>query len=89
MGRRWLLLGVQVLHRSFEEARCQLNVKGEHMNALGGVHGGVIFSLADILLRWLVMQGMRHIQAYRLIFVICAALKIIRKVSWILAQTHL
>jgi len=32
----------------FEEARCQLNVKGEHMNALGGVHGGVIFSLADI-----------------------------------------
>ncbi|MBR7735464.1 PaaI family thioesterase [Acinetobacter nosocomialis] len=42
------LLGVQVLHRSFDEARCQLNVKDEHMNALGGVHGGVIFSLADI-----------------------------------------
>ncbi|WP_269506153.1 PaaI family thioesterase, partial [Acinetobacter baumannii] len=42
------LLGVQVLHRSFDEARCKLNVKDEHMNALGGVHGGVIFSLADI-----------------------------------------
>jgi uncharacterized protein (TIGR00369 family) len=26
----------------------KLNVKDEHMNALGGVHGGVIFSLADI-----------------------------------------
>jgi acyl-CoA thioesterase len=42
------LLGVQVLHRSFDEARCKLNIKDEHMNALGGVHGGVIFSLADI-----------------------------------------
>lgn len=35
------LLGVQVLHRSFDEARCKLNVKDE-------LHGGVIFSLADI-----------------------------------------
>ena len=53
------LLGVQVLHRSLTK-RVASNVKDEHMNALGGVHGGVIFSLADIALRWLVMQGMRH-----------------------------
>ncbi len=48
MGSKCPLLGVQVLHRSFDEARCQLNVKDEHMNALGCVHGGVIFSLANI-----------------------------------------
>lgn len=42
------LLGVQHLQRSFDSATCRLVLRDEHCNALGGVHGGIIFSLADI-----------------------------------------
>lgn len=42
------LLGVQHGPSRFEEASCWLIVGSEHCNALGGIHGGVIFSLADI-----------------------------------------
>lgn len=42
------LLGIEPLHSSFERAVCRLSVGDEHRNALGGIHGGLIFSLADI-----------------------------------------
>lgn len=42
------LLGVEHLSASFEQAACRLRLGAEHHNALGGVHGGLIFSLADI-----------------------------------------
>lgn len=42
------LLGVEYLHCGFDSASCRLAVRGEHLNALGSLHGGVIFSLADI-----------------------------------------
>ncbi|WP_430443354.1 MAG: PaaI family thioesterase [Pseudomonas piscis] len=42
------LLGVEHLHASFEQATCRLRLAPEHLNALGGVHGGLIFALADI-----------------------------------------
>lgn len=42
------LLGVQFMKRSFKEASCYLYVRDEHCNALGGLHGGLIFSLADV-----------------------------------------
>ncbi len=42
------LLGVTSLHSNFEQAACRINVNNQHCNALGGIHGGLIFSLADI-----------------------------------------
>lgn len=42
------LIGVKSLHSSFEQAACRLSINDEHRNALGGIHGGLIFSLADI-----------------------------------------
>lgn len=42
------LLEVEYLQRSFEKARCRLTVHDQYRNALGGIHGGIIFSLADI-----------------------------------------
>ncbi|WP_336848182.1 PaaI family thioesterase [Pseudomonas juntendi] len=42
------LLGVEWLHSSFDQAVCRLLISQHHRNALGGIHGGVIFSLADI-----------------------------------------
>ncbi|HBN9861353.1 TPA: PaaI family thioesterase [Pseudomonas aeruginosa] len=42
------LLGVESLHSRFEQAACRLRVGDQHRNALGGIHGGLIFSLADI-----------------------------------------
>ncbi len=42
------VLGVVFVESSFDRAICQLGIGNEHYNALGGIHGGVIFSLADI-----------------------------------------
>lgn len=41
-------LGVEPLFSSFEQAACRLYVADQHRNALGGIHGGLIFALADI-----------------------------------------
>ncbi|MBV4458538.1 PaaI family thioesterase [Pseudomonas sp. COR58] len=42
------LLGVESLHSGFEKSACQIRLGEHHRNALGGIHGGLIFSLADI-----------------------------------------
>ena len=42
------LLGIEPLHSSFEQSACQLHIGEQHRNALGGIHGGLIFSLADV-----------------------------------------
>ncbi|WP_249044920.1 PaaI family thioesterase [Ectopseudomonas oleovorans] len=42
------LLGVEPLLSSFERSVCRLSISEQHRNALGGIHGGLIFSLADI-----------------------------------------
>ena len=42
------LLGVTADTASFERAVCHLTLQPEHQNILGGPHGGVIFSLADM-----------------------------------------
>lgn len=42
------LLGIEPLHSSFEQSACRLHIGEQHRNALGGIHGGLIFSLADI-----------------------------------------
>ena len=42
-----LVLGAQQLESSFEQAIFRMDITPEHTNILGGVHGGVIFSLAD------------------------------------------
>lgn len=41
-------LGIELLHCAVGEARCELTIQEHHKNAHGGVHGGVIFSLADV-----------------------------------------
>lgn len=41
-------LGVEVVRSSFDQAICRITVGAEQRNALGGIHGGLIFSLADI-----------------------------------------
>lgn len=43
-----LALGVESIQSSFDQAICRLHVWDDHRNALGGIHGGLIFSLADI-----------------------------------------
>ncbi|QIH08853.1 MULTISPECIES: PaaI family thioesterase [Pseudomonas] len=42
------LLGVEYQQASFEQAVCRLRLGEAHRNALGGIHGGLVFSLADI-----------------------------------------
>ena len=42
------LLGVELLAAAEGSARLRFNPRPEHLNGLGGVHGGVIFALADI-----------------------------------------
>lgn len=42
------LLGIELLHSNFEQSACRLHIGEQHRNALGGIHGGLIFSLADI-----------------------------------------
>lgn len=41
-------LGVQLLHADQGCAQLRCDIHLSHQNGLGGVHGGVIFSLADI-----------------------------------------
>lgn len=41
-------LGVSLIQCSFDRAICQMTAQPTHQNALGGIHGGVIFSLADM-----------------------------------------
>ncbi|QXH34612.1 PaaI family thioesterase [Pseudomonas muyukensis] len=42
------LLGVETMHSSFERSACRIHIAEQHRNALGGIHGGLIFSLADM-----------------------------------------
>jgi len=42
------LLGVEFEEIGFEKTICRLKVQEDHYNVLGTIHGGVIFSLADI-----------------------------------------
>ena len=42
------LLGVELLAAAEGSARLKFDPRPEHLNGLGGVHGGVIFALADI-----------------------------------------
>lgn len=41
-------LGVALTECSFDQAICKMTAEQTHSNALGGIHGGVIFSLADM-----------------------------------------
>lgn len=41
-------LEVDYEHQTFLEASCHLLIQPNHRNSLGGIHGAVIFSLADI-----------------------------------------
>lgn len=41
-------LGIEIVDQSFDQATCRVNVRDDCRNALGGIHGGLIFSLADI-----------------------------------------
>ena len=42
------LLGVELLAAAEGNAKLKFEPRPEHLNGLGGVHGGVIFALADI-----------------------------------------
>lgn len=41
-------LGIELIDQSFDRATCRVDVRDDCRNALGGIHGGLIFSLADI-----------------------------------------
>ena len=40
-------MGIQIVSASFEKAVCTMTVSDDFLNAIGGVHGGTIYSLAD------------------------------------------
>ncbi|GEA02229.1 PaaI family thioesterase [Alteromonas macleodii] len=42
------MLGVTLVQNQTDEVVVEMELDDAHMNGLGGVHGGVIFSLADI-----------------------------------------
>lgn len=42
------LLGIELLAADNGNAKLKFDPRPEHLNGLGGVHGGVIFALADI-----------------------------------------
>ncbi|MEW9897171.1 hotdog fold thioesterase [Chitinivorax sp. PXF-14] len=42
------LLGVELVAANDGGSKVRLDASGTHLNGLGGVHGGVIFALADI-----------------------------------------
>jgi len=42
------LLGVEVLDHGDGHARARMEIKAHHLNSAGGLHGGAIFSLADV-----------------------------------------
>lgn len=41
-------LGIELLEQSFDQAICRVPIGEDGRNALGGIHGGLIFSLADV-----------------------------------------
>lgn len=41
-------LGIETIHQSFDQAICKISIGDDGRNALGGIHGGLIFSLADV-----------------------------------------
>lgn len=41
-------LGIAFIEIRNEYAKCELEIRGQHRNAIGSLHGAVIFSLADI-----------------------------------------
>lgn len=41
-------LGIELVEVDKEYARCELEIKENHKNGLGSLHGAVIFALADI-----------------------------------------
>lgn len=41
-------LGIELLEQSFDQAICRVSIGENSRNALGGIHGGLIFSLADV-----------------------------------------
>lgn len=41
-------LGIELVKVEKEYARCELDIKENHKNGLGSLHGAVIFALADI-----------------------------------------
>jgi acyl-CoA thioesterase len=43
-----LMLGIEILEASNGSAKVKLEIKDEHLNAMDIVHGGTIFSLADM-----------------------------------------
>lgn len=42
-------LGVELLEVSEGRARARMEIKDHHLNAVGTVHGGVIFALGDVI----------------------------------------
>lgn len=40
-------LGISIDQCSFDQATCSIDTRDDQVNALGGVHGGLVFSLAD------------------------------------------
>ena len=44
------LLGIELLEASNGSAKTKLDIKDKHLNAMNTVHGGAIFSLADLTL---------------------------------------
>ena len=42
------LLGIRILEASHGSATAELEIKEQHLNGLGWVHGGVIVTLADM-----------------------------------------
>ncbi|MGA4815832.1 hypothetical protein ACPA9J_14645 [Pseudomonas aeruginosa] len=59
------LLGIESLHSSFEQSACRLRIAEQHRNALGGIHGGLIFSWPISPLLRPVMLALRCISACR------------------------
>lgn len=44
------MLGIELLEASDGSAKAKLDIKDKHLNAMDTVHGGAIFSLADLTL---------------------------------------
>lgn len=44
------LLGIELLEAADGRAKAKMEIKNEHLNAVGTAHGGAIFSLADLTL---------------------------------------
>lgn len=44
------LLGVRLLASDVDYSKCELDLQPHHNNGMGGVHGGVMYALADVTL---------------------------------------